>query len=104
MTEPETRLWYHLKDRNGGIIFKRQKPFGPYILDFYCFAAKLVVEVDGNTHDEDAIVVRDTARDAYLTRAGLYVYRVSAGDVYRDAYEVAVRVWLFAKGRISGET
>lgn len=97
MTEPEVILWFRLKQRTEGLVFKRQKAYGPYILDFYCFAARLVVEVDGAIHWEDEVMVRDKARDAYLTRNGLYVHRIDAEDIYDDADEVAKAVWLLAK-------
>ena len=91
MTEPEVLLWHLLKDRSDGLVFKRQKPYGPYILDFYCFAAGLVVEVDGAAHNTKA--AKDAARDAYLAQAGLHIYRV-ASDVYHDAEDVADGIWL----------
>jgi very-short-patch-repair endonuclease len=97
MTEPEVMLWYRLKDREKGLVFKRQKAYGPYILDFYCFAARLAIEVDGATHWEDEVMARDKAKDAYLIRNGLHVRRIAAEDVYDDADEVAKEVWLLAE-------
>ncbi len=97
MTEPEVLLWHLLKDRSDGLVFKRQKPYGPYILDFYCFAARLVVEVDGAAHGEEKKMAKDAARDAYLAQAGLHVYRVNASDVYHDAEDVADGIWLLAE-------
>ena len=97
MTETEMILWHRLKDRADGIIFRRQKAFGPYILDFYCFAARLVVEVDGNLHGNEAHAARDAVRDAYLTRKGLHVYRITAADVYQEADEVADGIWILAE-------
>ncbi len=98
MTDPEYLLWQRLKTRDGEVVFKRQKPFGPYILDFYCFAARLAVEVDGGIHGDEANYRRDCIRDAYLTAQGLYVYRISAADVYRQVDEIADGVRLLAEG------
>ncbi len=97
MTEPEVTLWYRLKDRSEGLVFKRQKAYGPYILDFYCFAARLVVEVDGALHWEEEVMARDMVKDAYLTRNGLHVHRVPAEDIYEDADDVAKDIWDLAK-------
>lgn len=85
MTEPERLLWARLKTRNGGIVFKRQQPIGPYVLDFFCYKAQLAVEVDGGLHDAE----RDEVRDKYFARLGIETYRVSAAEVYRDADAVA---------------
>jgi very-short-patch-repair endonuclease len=91
LTEPEWLLWQRLKLRSDdGLVFKRQKPYGPYILDFYCFAARLAIEVDGGLHGEDEQRVADE---------GLFVYRVPAAEVYRNADDVADGVWLLALQR-----
>jgi very-short-patch-repair endonuclease len=97
MTEPEVILWFRLKTRADGLVFKRQKAYGPYILDFYCFAARLVVEVDGAIHWEDDVMARDKVKDAYLASQGLHVHRIPAEDIYDDADEVAKSVWLLAE-------
>lgn len=90
MTEPEVmlgvRLRKHGEDRP---VFRRQHPIGPYILDFYCPAARLAVEVDGAQHSEDSQIAHDERRDAWLRREGLEVYRISASGVFDHADEVA---------------
>ncbi|WP_343684710.1 DUF559 domain-containing protein [Asticcacaulis sp.] len=53
LTTPEWLLWEHLNHRTDGLIFKRQFAIGPYILYFYCFKARLAVEVDGTLHSLD---------------------------------------------------
>ncbi len=100
MTEPEWLLWQRLKTRHDGMVFKRQQPFGPYILDFYCFKAGLVIEVDGNIHGEDITIIRDERRDAYLTDRGLFVHRLPAFEVYRDADAAADGVRILAEDLI----
>jgi very-short-patch-repair endonuclease len=73
-TDAEARLWNALSAaRLGGWKWKRQVPFGPYILDFLCREAALVVEVDGGQHADQ--VAYDTRRTAHLERAGLRVLR-----------------------------
>ena len=100
LTEPEWLLWQRLKMRlDDGLVFKRQKPYGPYILDFYCFAARLVIEVDGAIHGEDERRTADEKRDQFLMERGLFIYRVPAADVYRNADNVADGVRLLALER-----
>jgi very-short-patch-repair endonuclease len=90
MSPPEVLLWTRLRMLRGdGPTFRRQHPIGPYIADFYCAAAKLVVEVDGAHHTEDGQIARDIARTAYLARMGCRVVRVPAGDVLRNVDDAA---------------
>jgi len=87
MSPPEVRLWTLLRRSPGGVRFRRQHPVGPYVADFYCPAAKLVIEIDGRIHDftdED-----DEVRDEYIRGLGLAVIRIAASDVMRDAISVA---------------
>ena len=75
-TDAEKRLWYHLRARRlGGHKFRRQHPVGPYIADFYCEAARLVIEVDGGGHNEPPQRVSDQRRTLCLERLGLRVLR-----------------------------
>ena len=81
MTPPELRLWAALRRRPDGFKFRRQHPFGPYVLDFYCDAAKLAVEVDGLTHDVGDRPTRDMKRDAWILQRGVTVMRFPAEEV-----------------------
>ena len=75
-SDAERRLWAHLRRHAlEGLKFRRQHPFGPYILDFYCPSAKLVIEVDGSQHYEPGASQRDEARTKYLESRGLRVIR-----------------------------
>ena len=75
--------------RGEGPTFRRQHPIGPFIADFCCSAARLVIEVDGGHHTEDAQIVKDEARAGYLQARGYRVLRVPAGDIMRNVDEVA---------------
>jgi len=87
-TEPEKRLWSHLANSQlRGLKFRRQEVIGRAIVDFYCPAAKLVVEVDGETHADPA---RDALRDADLREFGLRVLHVTNADVRDNTEGVAV--------------
>ncbi len=85
MTKAETVLWTALKGRAlDGWRFRRQHPVGPYVADFACVEAKLVVEVDGATHGERHEIEHDRERSAFLARQGFRVLRVGNLDVYEN--------------------
>jgi very-short-patch-repair endonuclease len=85
MTEPEVMLWSRLRGRPPDKpTFRRQHPFGSMIFDFYCPAARLVVEVDGATHWDDVAQAKDQARDRWLSAQGISVARIPASSIYRD--------------------
>ncbi|HEY9217878.1 MAG TPA: endonuclease domain-containing protein [Phenylobacterium sp.] len=90
MTLPEVLLWRQLRARQQGLRFRRQHPVGPYVLDFYCDAAGLAVEVDGGGHGFGDRPDEDARRDAYLARHGIRTVRLSAKYVLDDV-DAAVR-------------
>jgi very-short-patch-repair endonuclease len=76
LTPPEARLWRALKGAKlEGLRFRRQHPLGPFILDFYCPAARLAVEVDGSVHDTADQAAHDARRTAWLGEQGVEVVR-----------------------------
>jgi very-short-patch-repair endonuclease len=89
-TDVENELWYHLRARRmQGVKFRRQHPIPPYTVDFYCDAAKLVVELDGAQHSAE----RDRSRTDYLERLGLRVMRFDNLDVIRHRDAVLDAIW-----------
>ena len=85
-TEPEKRLWRQLSNGQlGGHKFRRQSVIGPFIADFLCPQRALIVEVDGDTHDE----AKDRLRDGALARDGFRVVRVGNLDVMTNIEGVA---------------
>jgi very-short-patch-repair endonuclease len=93
MTKAENLLWYELRDlRSTGMKFRRQAPIGPYIVDFVCLAAKLIVEVDGDTHETEQGKRHDSVRDAYLRSLGYGIVRIDEPDVVANAWQVAQEV------------
>ncbi len=93
MTKPEMLLWLRLKLPNADCPrFRRQHALGPYVLDFYCPAAKLVIEIDGWGHNMGDQPGKDEARDADLAARGLTVVRIPAVEVLADPDDVADRI------------
>lgn len=80
MTKEERRLWYTFLNRSPA-KFRRQQIIGSYIVDFYCHEKKLVIELDGSQHYEEAGRQSDSIRDAYLRQQGMTVLRYSNADV-----------------------
>ena len=98
MSQPEARLWQVLRTRPEGLKFRRQHPMGVYVVDFYCPAAKPVVEVDGVAHDMGDRPQRDEARDAWLAREGLSVLRIPAGELYGDIEGAVMQILSHCRG------
>ena len=90
MTEAEKKLWYRLRaHRLGGQSFRRQVPIGSYVVDFICFDARLIIEIDGGQH---AGSVRDQIRDAWLRSQGFVVLRFWNHDVLRNTNGVLEQI------------
>ena len=90
-TEAETRLWLGLRDRRlGGAKFRRQVPVGPYVADFACYTARLIVELDGGQHAENAEA--DALRTDWLEAQGFRVLRFWNNDVMANIDGVLERI------------
>ena len=94
MTLAEKRLWYRLnRQQLRGARFYRQRSIGPYIVDFFCPKARLVIEVDGGQHFCEEGRFHDEERDGYLSGLGLKVLRFSDRDVLTRTDEVVQAIW-----------
>ena len=92
MTNAESLLWQQLKGRRfQGFKFRRQRPLGPYILDFICFEAGLVIEIDGGQHNEQQ--AHDQARTALIETQGLTVIRFWNHEVLNETPAVLEKIW-----------
>jgi very-short-patch-repair endonuclease len=81
-TDAERLIWSALRaHRVNGASFRRQTPIGPYIVDFVCHGANLIVELDGGQHFEPEHIKRDARRDAFLVSKGFCVLRFNNHDV-----------------------
>jgi very-short-patch-repair endonuclease len=89
MTEPERRLWWHLRRvRFGTSHFRRQAPIGPYFADFACHQKRLAIEIDGETHASPSASVRDESRSKYFRSHGYRVLRFWNNEVINDIESV----------------
>jgi len=100
-TKAEIRLWCELLSgkRLGGYGFRRQRPIGTYIADFMCLELKLIIEVDGYSHQFKTEA--DKERDNALTELGFTVLRFSDAEVMRDLPNVqrTLEIWIEKNGR-----
>ena len=92
MSDAEQALWHLLRCRQiSGLKFRRQHPFGDYILDFVCLEKRLVIEVDGGQHGEHA--GNDKNRARILQAAGFRVLRFWNNDVLNEIESVKEKIW-----------
>jgi len=92
MTLPEGILWQVLRTRPDGLKFRSQHPIDQCVVDFYCPATRLIIEVDGESHSIGGNPERDRRRDLWLRGQGLRVMRFSATDVIRDLDSVVTAI------------
>lgn len=91
MNEPEKCLWFRLNRRQvGGYKFRRQYPVSPYIVDFVCLEKRLIIEVDGESHDINA--GKDMVRTKHLEREGFCVMRFLNGEVMENVDGVLMAI------------
>jgi len=99
-TPAEAKLWACLSSRQvGGFKFRRQHPIDRFIVDFYCPACRLVIEIDGDTHAEQ--VEYDQARTSWLSEQGYHVIRFSNREVVQHLDEVIEVILGECQGLIS---
>jgi very-short-patch-repair endonuclease len=98
MSPPERRVWFRLRGRQPGQpSFRRQHAVGPYVADFYCAKARLVVEIDGLVHGRsDETAAHDARRDAYMRHVGLRVLRIPASEVFANCDDIVRRLKVLA--------
>ncbi|MGH8400097.1 MAG: endonuclease domain-containing protein [Gammaproteobacteria bacterium] len=95
-TDAEEKLWYYLRaGRLAGLKFRRQHPIQPYVVDFYCETAKLVVELDGSQHTKES----DANRARFLEAAGLRIARFWDNEVLQQTQAVLAVILTEAQKR-----
>lgn len=104
MTEAEQKLWERLRGKQlHGVQFYRQKPLGPYIVDFFGPKVKLVIELDGGQHFEESHRVCDTVRDEWLRQQGLMVLRFDNLQMLQETEAVLEEIWRVVGEQLGGE-
>jgi cyclase len=91
-TPAEEVLWGYLKIKPHGFKFRRQHPYSIYILDFYCHALKLVIEVDGSIHNLKEVKNNDQQRQHLLEKDGLIVLRLTNEEILTELEKVIRKI------------
>ena len=103
MTKEERRLWYTFLNTYP-VRFIRQKIIGSYIADFYCSAAKLVIEIDGSQHYSEVNIQYDKKRSAYFVEYGIIVIRIQNIQINTNFCGVCEYIDSIVKTILSGQT
>jgi very-short-patch-repair endonuclease len=101
-TDCERILWRHLRNRKfADYKFRRQHAIDPYVLDFYCPALKLAIELDGSGHDSRLREKRDKKREKFLIAQGIAVIRFWNHQIREELDSVLETIWLALEQRAS---
>ena len=101
MTKEERHLWYDFL-KTYPVQFKRQYSFGTYIVDFYCYQARMIIELDVSKHYEPKTAEYDAKRTAYLQEQGFLVLRFANADVMTNFRGVCEIIDRTVKHRVQG--
>jgi len=82
-TDAERKLWSLLRRKRMNVRFRRQQPIGPYVADFFCPSAALVIELDGSQHADESQLLHDAKRTKWLEANGYRVLRFWNADVLK---------------------
>ena len=92
LTAPERKLWEHILTNPFGARFRRQHPFGHYILDFYCHSKRLSIEIDGPNHSELQQLSEDVIRTSFIESMGVREIRFRNNEVIEFFEMVCKRI------------
>ncbi len=91
-TKAEELLWIKLKKNQIGYKFRRQHSIGHFIIDFYCPQVQLAIEIDGETHDDQKVLLKDKEKESYLKKEYIHLKRISAMDVKENVEGVVLKI------------
>lgn len=100
-TPAEATLWQNLRNRNLKYKFRRQHPIDRFIIDFYCAEAKLLIEIDGDSHLQKEQIEYDEARTEYLEELGYKLIRFTNDDVRYNIHAVVDEIVRVIESRIT---
>lgn len=96
-TIAEKLLWQELRRTQiGGLKFRRQQPIGDYIVDFVCPQARVAIELDGDSHENQEFI--DAEKESFLTKQGFLVLRFPNSDIYTNLRGVLDVIWRTCEG------
>lgn len=93
MTSAEEILWKEIHINEWKLKFRRQHPVSLYVVDFYCHALKLVIELDGSIHDQDEVKRNDATREQHLKDLGLTVLRFKNEEIFKNKKSVLGKIF-----------
>lgn len=97
-TPTEQILWKHLRGAQmNGYKFRRQYPIGPFVLDFYCAAIQLVIEIDGDVHALRSQIKHDQNREQYLKDKGLTIFHVTTHEIIENLDGVLKQIYTLTR-------
>jgi len=99
-TFAEEILWHYLRTKPYGFKFRRQHPYSIYVLDFYCYSLKLVIEVDGSIHNLEEVKQKDKSRQKQLESEGLIFLRILNEEIIKTPEKVIRKIENFIKEKI----
>ena len=102
MTPAEEVLWDGLRNRGLGAKFRRQRPVGRFIVDFYCSEARLVVELDSGAHALPQETEQDRERNVWLEARGYRVLRFRNEEVLKHMEKVMEAIRAACEARVGG--
>jgi very-short-patch-repair endonuclease len=101
LTPAEAKIWSRVRNRGLGFKIRRQHPIERFIADFYCAEAKLVIEIDGDSHADPDQEEYDSARTEWLQRHGYKVIRIRNEDVHRHLENALNEIYLLCSEQIT---
>lgn len=101
LTPAEAKIWSRVRNRGLGFKIRRQHPIWRFIADFYCAEAKLVIEIDGDSHVEADQEEYDKARTEWLEDRGYKVIRIRNEDVHKHLENALSEIFLTCEERVN---
>ena len=101
LTPAEAKIWSRVRNRGLDFKFRRQHPIWRFIADFYCAEAKLVIEIDGDSHAEPDQETYDQVRTEWLEERGYKVIRITNEDVHQRLEDSLKEIYMVCEERVA---
>lgn len=101
LTPAEAKIWSRVRNRGLGFKIRRQHPIWRFIADFYCAEARLVIEIDGDSHAEADQEEYDLARTRWLEESGYKVIRITNQDVHKHLEDALKEIYICCEERVA---